>query len=80
MNKKPLDINEIDLKKLKKFLQHGDITKISHKTGYSINYVSRVLNPEDKRINRTIIQEAIRLAEKSNEIMIDPKFAKNISH
>lgn len=80
MNRKPLDIHKIDLNKLKKFLQHGDITKISQKTGFSVNYVSRVLNPEDKRVNKKIIQEAIRIAERSNEIMIDPEFAKNISH
>lgn len=61
MKEKVIHIDNVDLRKLKSYLRYGDIKRIAERTGYSENYVWRVLEPGDKRTNRAIIKEAINV-------------------
>lgn len=51
----------MNLKKIKKYLKKGDITKIAEKAGVSRAMAYQVLNEEKN--NDTVIDEAIALAK-----------------
>lgn len=70
MNQKVININKIDLLQLKRHLNTGDIKRIAEKTGYSHNYVSRVLNPHDKRMNKKIITQALKIASEAKFVPV----------
>lgn len=80
MNKKSVDINRIDLARLKQLLKYGDAPKIAKISGYSLPTVYKVLDPKNKRKNKAIIQAAIKVIEeyKPLEVEVAPELEKEI--
>lgn len=77
MNKKVIDIDSVDLEKLKKKLRWGDGVRIAEKAGCSQNYVWMVLNPESKAWNEDIIRAAIEVIG-SRKVEIDEDLADSL--
>lgn len=80
MNKTMIDIDSIDLKKLRELLNYGDCTEIASMTGFSPNYVYRVLDPKDKRMNKKILEAAFEIIEEnSSAVEVDEEIAKQVA-
>lgn len=74
-NGKTVNIHDLDLEKLKKGLRHGDIKEIAERTDFTPDYVSKVLNANNKRFNSTIIKTALSLIEEKYDVELNSPLA-----
>ena len=60
---------------IRKDLRHGDLVNIAQLTGFSYEYVKKVLNPDDKRYNDKIIEVAQKVIDMRTQLKneITPK-------
>lgn len=78
-HEKIVNIEDIDLQKLRKRLGHGDIKEIAERTDFTPDYVSKVLNINNKRFNSFIIKAALSLIEEKYEIKINEALADTLT-
>lgn len=78
INYKTVNIQDLDLRKLKKQLRHGDIKEIADKTDFTPDYVSKVLNANNKRFNSAIVKTALYLIAEKYNIALTETQADNL--
>ena len=59
------------LKEIQTRLVYGDIQAIADATGFSREYVGKVLNPNTDRKNKVIVDEAVKIIEQRKFITND---------
>jgi len=79
-NKVQVRPEDIDLQRLKKYLQKGDHKTIAEKTGYDPSYVSLCLNPNNDRFNRAMVIAAIELIKDRISVELDPGTAEYLTN
>jgi len=70
---------DIDLHRLREYLQKGDYKTIAEKTGYDRAYVSLCLNPNNDRFNRKMVVAAIELIKNRIKVELDPQTAEMLT-